>query len=80
MRLPNRDRNSNRNRSRKARHADPSARDHAQLASLAETNREHRALGSGAPPALVSGPVDERFEPDTTAYEQAPTPLAHRAC
>src|SRR6267154_377593 len=41
-----------------------------QLASLAETDREHGALGSGAPPALVPGPVNERFERDATAYKQ----------
>ncbi len=41
-----------------------------QLASLAETNREHGALGSGAPPALVPGPVNQRFERDATAYKQ----------
>ena len=41
-----------------------------QLASLAETDRQQRALGSSAPPALVSGPVNERLQLDATAYEQ----------
>ena len=35
-----------------------------ERAGLAQPRREQRALGAGAPPALVAGAVDQRLQPD----------------